>query len=105
MADIRNPRRATPPKSNRAGRRDRAESPDGGYWFVQRRYGYGGVPVTWQGWLSIVAYLAVVGLSAWYLPSETLRFTAFGLGTLAFLAVLAKKTDGGLAWRWGRRNA
>lgn len=106
MVENRNPRGAMPARHIGTGRRDPHETPDReSYWFAQRRYGYGGVPVTRQGWLSVAAYLVVVALCAWYLPSDTLRFAAFNLVTLAFLVVLAKKTDGGLAWRWGRRDA
>lgn len=30
------------------------------YWFKRRRYGWGWVPVTWQGWALIAGYLVVV---------------------------------------------
>ena len=36
-----------------------------GYWFAQKLYGYGAVPVTWQGWLTTLAYVALVALLAW----------------------------------------
>lgn len=29
-------------------------------WFKRRRYGWGWTPVTWQGWLSVVIFLAIV---------------------------------------------
>ncbi len=29
-------------------------------WFKRRRFGWGCVPCTWQGWLILVAYLAIV---------------------------------------------
>jgi hypothetical protein len=31
------------------------------YWFPAKRYGWGwGFPVTWQGWVVLVAYIALV---------------------------------------------
>lgn len=31
-----------------------------GYWFKRKRYGWGWTPARWQGWVSIVAYVAAV---------------------------------------------
>ncbi|CAN5821964.1 hypothetical protein BH23ACT12_BH23ACT12_02360 [soil metagenome] len=30
------------------------------YWFKRWRYGWGFTPVTWQGWVTVVGYIAVV---------------------------------------------
>ena len=30
------------------------------YWFKQKRFGYGATPVTWQGWVLMLVYLAIV---------------------------------------------
>ncbi len=30
------------------------------YWFKARLYGWGWVPVTWQGWLVILVYLGII---------------------------------------------
>jgi hypothetical protein len=69
-----------------------------GYWFAQKRYGWGAVPVTWQGWALVLATTLVAGgiakltdRSALY---ELLFLPLFG-GAL-WLCWL--KTDGG--WRW-----
>ena len=35
-------------------------------WFAPERYGYGaGLPIAWQGWALIGAYIAVIGVVAW----------------------------------------
>jgi hypothetical protein len=31
-----------------------------GYWFKRKLYGWGWVPVTWQGWLVVVVGVAIV---------------------------------------------
>jgi hypothetical protein len=80
------------------------------YWFKQKRYGYGAVPVTWQGWaftLGVVA--AMVAMSLYLRLSEhhywalavLIAFDVLALGTL--FAVSRRKTEGGLRWRWGDR--
>lgn len=30
-----------------------------GYWFKRKLYGWGWTPATWQGWVTLVAFLAV----------------------------------------------
>lgn len=37
------------------------------FWFPAKRIGWGwGPPVTWQGWLVVAIYLALVGSDVWY---------------------------------------
>lgn len=31
-----------------------------GYWFKRKIWGWGWTPATWQGWLSIIIYLALI---------------------------------------------
>jgi len=39
------------------------------YWFPAKRYGWGwGLPSAWQGWVVLVAYLAVVAGMAYVFP-------------------------------------
>lgn len=39
------------------------------YWFPAKEYGYGwGLPVTWQGWLVIVAYLVLIAAGIFLFP-------------------------------------
>lgn len=79
------------------------------YWFKRRRYGWGWVPVAWQGWLTIAAWLVVVIGGTWLLrdtPRNT--FTAeVGLYlasvVLASIALLVISWHKGPSprWRWG----
>jgi hypothetical protein len=71
------------------------------YWFVQKRFGYGAVPVTWQGWLATLIYVAIVGLLAWRMPTGMLKLATIVPVTLAYIYFIWTKTDGGFRWRWG----
>lgn len=33
-------------------------------WFKRKRYGWGWIPVTWEGWLSVVVFVVLVALNA-----------------------------------------
>jgi hypothetical protein len=35
------------------------------YWFKQRQFGYGATPVTWQGWLLMLVFLAILAGCVW----------------------------------------
>lgn len=76
-----------------------------GYWFAQKRYGWGFVPATWQGWALILGVLAVAGgiqkLAEQRSPLYHLLFLPLFGGAL-WLCWL--KTDGGWGWRWGDRE-
>ena len=72
-------------------------------WFPARSYGWGwGVPVTWQGWLVVAAYLFLVMVGTAILPREHIAMYLIyvailtaGLGTVCWL----KGEKPG--WRWG----
>ncbi|WP_326525782.1 hypothetical protein [Sphingomonas sp.] len=72
-----------------------------GYWFAPKRYGFGAYPATIAGWAATSAYLALIGLVGWRMPTDTGKLVVGGAITLAFLALVLLKTDGGWRWRWG----
>ncbi len=39
-------------------------------WFKRRRYGWGWTPVSWQGWLSVAIFVAIVISSLFTLPMK-----------------------------------
>lgn len=75
-----------------------------GYWFAQKRFGYGAVPVTWQGWLTTLVYIALVGLLAWRMPTGLLKLATIAPVSVACIYFIWTKTDGGFRWRWGRER-
>jgi hypothetical protein len=82
-----------------------------GYWFKRRRYGYGWIPVTWQGWLVVGVYLVVVvagGLAILDAPESVqpkeigfyLLFVA--IATVGLVQITLRKGPRP-RWRWGRK--
>jgi len=75
-------------------------------WFAPKRYGYGaGLPIAWQGWALLAAYLALVGAVIFFLD----RWPAAAAGLILALSLLlmlisARTTRGGWRWRWGTRD-
>ena len=79
-------------------------------WFAPERYGYGAsLPIAWQGWALIGAYIAVIGVVAWLDQQadgrvRTIGFALFVAATATFLSLVYKRTKGGWKWRWGKRD-
>lgn len=82
------------------------------YWFKRRRYGLGWVPVTWQGWLTIIVFIAIALGAAFGLPTKPAQPTGGQL--LRFFVILAADLAAFLAitftkgprprWRWGKTD-
>jgi hypothetical protein len=73
------------------------------YWFRAKRYGWGwGLPLTWQGWLVLIAFFAAMAGSALlFLPGRTDSFLAcMTVLTLILVAVCYAKGEPP-RWRWG----
>ena len=71
-------------------------------WFAAKRYGFGsGLPIAWQGWLILAAYIGGV-IGGAFLLHGAARVLELVLITGALVAVCAVTTDGGWRWRWGR---
>jgi hypothetical protein len=89
------------------------------YWFKPKMYGWGFVPITWQGWLFTIVLLlfvliAMVRNGLW-LPGFPLEYEVNILQILSFvfdITVLVlgaswfmeKKCDGEVNWRRGQAN-
>ncbi len=82
------------------------------YWFKRRRYGYGWIPVSWQGWLVVLAFVVFVLLGALSIkdvPENTFtKEVAFYL-LFVFIATTALVKISYLKgpkpkWRWGKKS-
>ena len=73
-----------------------------GFWFAQKRFGYGAVPVTWQGWLTTLAYLVLIAAIALEVPGHFLKAGLMLPLSMVYIYFVWTKTDGGFRWRWGR---
>lgn len=89
-------------------RRDRSEiygrETGSGAWWAPKRYGYGAnLPIAWQGWAVMLAYVALLaGAGLLFLPDRIPAFLAVTvLATAVFVVIAARKTRGGWRWRWG----
>lgn len=78
-----------------------------GYWFKARLYGWGWMPVTWQGWAVVGAYLvAVLALALTIDESSPPREVAFtfllplAILTTLLLVICYKKGEWP-RWQWG----
>jgi len=85
------------------------------YWFKPKTHGYGATPTTWQGWVAIAGYVAVMlaltlplaawpadlpaGPRAWQIATWLLMAAVL---TLGFIRFARAKTDGQWRWRWGK---
>jgi len=77
------------------------------YWFPAKRYGWGwGFPATWQGWVLIALYVALIGAGA-VVISPLSRPGVF-VGYLTVLSVLLVAVCWAKGepprWRWGNRD-
>ena len=75
-------------------------------WFSAKRYGFGaGLPVSWQGWAIMLAFLAGAFATAYFFAERPIIvFSILIPATIAFLIVAARTTRGGWHWRWGKRD-
>jgi len=75
------------------------------YWFPAKRYGWG-VPTTWEGWLVLAGYAALIGVGA-LLIAPSRRPGVFLLYLVSLTVILigicwAKGEPP--RWRWGKRD-
>jgi hypothetical protein len=74
------------------------------YWFPAKRYGWGwGIPNSWQGWLVMAVFVALLVLGALLFPPATeVGAFLFYVGILcALLAAVCWLTGEPPRWRWG----
>ena len=90
------------------------DSGHGKPWFVPKRYGYGAVPISWEGWALVAAFAVAIAALAWFVvarPAAAGQPMTFGriAGFLVAVAILVgllviiakAKTAGDWAWRSG----
>ena len=80
------------------------------YWFKRRRYGWGWIPVTWQGWLALGVYIAIALVAApafLSAPAQSERreraiyFLILALLTISLIRLGYAKGPRP-RWRWGK---
>lgn len=68
-------------------------------WFGRKKFGWGWGPVSWQGWLVLLGYLAAIrGVIRWFPPKvEHTDFLAGIMLTTALLLIV-------VVWKGGSRT-
>jgi hypothetical protein len=79
-----------------------------GYWFKRKLYGWGWVPVKWQGWLVIVIFIIFILWNGLYIGSkavttgsELIWFFAKIFASLAAVIFICYKKGERPRWQWG----
>ncbi len=78
-------------------------------WFAPKRYGYGaGLPIVWQGWALLAAYVAALGgiglLAKTGAAGRGIGFMLFLMITIMLIEICRRRTAGGWKWRWGKNH-
>ena len=82
-------------------------------WFRPHRYGIGATPTSWQGWVLVATYFAVVLGTMWLIlphqgamPRDRLAIWAVVMivASAVIIWIAHRNTDGGWHWRWGDRR-
>ena len=76
---------------------------DKGPWFRAKKFGYGaGLPFTWQGWVLLLAHMAVIiGTSLLLAEKPLVMLPLVLLVAFAPMPIYAARTEGGWKWRSG----
>ena len=78
---------------------------DGPEWFAPKRYGFGSVPITWQGWAITLAFVAIVTATSVALAERPVQLIAALIPIFTiFFVICARTTRGGWRWRWGEEE-
>jgi hypothetical protein len=78
------------------------------YWFPAKRYGWGwSLPSAWQGWVVLVAYLALVlgGIPFVHASNGSLVYAIYVAVLTVALIAICWLTGEPPRWRWGGRDA
>jgi drug/metabolite transporter (DMT)-like permease len=74
------------------------------YWFPAKRYGWGwGLPMTWQGWLVLAAFVALVVTGTFLFPPRkaTAAYIVYVAVLSALLTGVCRLKGEPPRWRWG----
>ncbi len=74
------------------------------YWFRAQRYGWGwGLPLTWQGWIIVIAYtvMIIAGIFIFPLNEKKALFICWLVGFTILLLVICWIKGEPPRWRWG----
>jgi len=78
------------------------------YWFKAKLYGWGWVPAKWQGWLTLLIFIALFSLNSYRIDSTShsvsdtlLNLIPVNSLLVVILLFICYKTGEKPKWRWG----
>lgn len=74
------------------------------YWFPAKRYGWGwGLPVTWQGWVVLAIFSALVVAGVFLFPphESPVAFIIYVVALSVLLTIVCWTKGEPPRWRWG----
>lgn len=76
------------------------------YWFKRKRYGWGWTPATWQGWLTVLAYMfLVIGNAVRTIDAPSVvPFILQTIGLSLVLLYISIKKGEPPTWQWGEKR-
>lgn len=78
------------------------------YWFAAKQYGWGwSYPVTWQGWLVVAIYFALLfgGVSFLRAQPSPWPVRVWVAVSIVLVVIVIAKGERPVKWRWGRNTA
>ena len=79
-------------------------SDDPRYWFPAKRYGWGwGPPVTWEGWIVVATFFALVIAGIFLVPPQQSMpaFVGYVIALTVVLTAICWLKGEPPRWRWG----
>jgi len=79
-----------------------------GYWFKAKLFGWGWTPAKWQGWVTLLIFVGLIGFNAFLTTHDFLKEGISAgrlvIGTFLLLAIfliICYKKGEKPRWRWG----
>ncbi|MDP2705666.1 MAG: hypothetical protein Q8O49_00450 [bacterium] len=78
-----------------------------GHWFKAKLYGWGWMPVKWQGWVTILVFIVLIILNSFRLdsdnpsPEEVRGFISQTIILVLLLILICWKKGEKPRWQWG----
>lgn len=73
-------------------------------WFKRKTYGFGWTPVSWQGWVFLLVWVAVFLSLLSKIDHEAGKNILFVVIMMAILLYVSYKKGESPRWQWGKRN-
>jgi len=80
------------------------------YWFKRKLFGWGWQPATWEGWLVIIGFIAILFANFFFRYADVIdlderyayRFVAETCGLIVLLILICLRTGEKPRWQWGK---